>query len=341
MDARFGFDQGFDMFLAAKSSRMEEVLDAALPWLGTAGERPFFLFLHSYDVHHYDPPRIFADLTDNDYDGTLRAAIEKRPRQVEQLVNKQHYHDLSESDTDFIRHLYDTGIRGVDYQLQRLFDRLAQRGVLARTVVVLTSDHGENFAEHGDLGHTRNMYESVLRVPLLISTPGHRSGIYPDATAQAIDIAPTLLELAGIPSHSGMTGESLVPALSGVKSNGKAVIVEADSLDTQAALILDGFKYVGYHFPVHNPLDLLFQRMSLMGLMAYYREPELLFDLRLDPGEAHNLAFADPERKTLYRDLLSKQIRELRNGDRGSTDDSTEPAPEDLRERLRALGYFD
>ena len=108
--------------------------------------------------------------------------------------------------------MYDASIRYLDDRLRQLFVDLEASGLGDDTTVIFTSDHGEEFLEHGKLVHTQ-IYPECLRMPLLVVHPHHREGLRIGALAQTIDFVPTILELAGVPLPPGLSGRSLVPHL--------------------------------------------------------------------------------------------------------------------------------
>ncbi len=205
----FGFDRGFSRFDDSpyrSDDDIERTFARGVDFLSALGpEERFFLFLHTYSPHDpYDPPPPGAGLDPRaaepppDSSGeVLRAfnqgAIELSPQTVARFSDR-----------------YDESIRYVDGVVGDFVRRLEALGLAAETTLVLTSDHGEEFLEHGRLGHTQLFPES-LWVPLIVVHPGLEPGRRIASPVELADVAPTLLDLAGLEAPE--SGRSLVPAL--------------------------------------------------------------------------------------------------------------------------------
>jgi arylsulfatase A-like enzyme len=212
---RFGFASGFDSYHFAPSeaarfrgrdhpgfwTRGAQTTDAALAWLDAHGDHPFFVWVHYFDPHDpYDPPPGFA-----------RPPGEPVPLEGKQLPRQlASFAQLA----DAIR-----GYRGdvayTDAQVGRLVEGLRRLGLLDRTAIVLTADHGEGLGDHGLLGHGENLFEELLHVPLIVRAPGVPAGRRLEGTAQLEDVMPTVLELLAVPVPDGLDGRSLMPWLRG------------------------------------------------------------------------------------------------------------------------------
>jgi len=211
MGEGFGFERGFERYEAREHERdtqVEETFARGLDFLARLGEgERFFLFLHTYSIHDpYAPPEPFrAELAPEPLPAgapaptgeTLAAVSEGRLSLPEGTLPR--YVDL-----------YDASIRYVDSVVAELFDGLERLGLAGETTVIVTSDHGEEFSEHGRLAHTQ-VYPETLHVPLLLVHPGLERGVRVPALTRAIDLAPTLLELAGVVGAPPMSGASLLP----------------------------------------------------------------------------------------------------------------------------------
>ncbi len=242
----------FDDVSRKVNTDIEDVMERGLSFLDALDdEEPFFLFLHTYAIHdpYYPPPPYTAAyLPDADRsamegferfspDGLRLPATGSRP-----LVKERHLSTLefiavnlppdaplptgpdlvnvnrgrsgppNRETLDFYIALYDASINYVDDVLRSFFFRLAEIGLDRRTVVIITSDHGEEFFEHGRLAHEQ-VYHECLHVPLLVVGPGIGAGRSIENPVMSIDLAPTILELLGVPATSPVTGRSLAPAL--------------------------------------------------------------------------------------------------------------------------------
>jgi arylsulfatase A-like enzyme len=168
----------------------------------------FFGFLHTYDVHcPYDPPA--------PYDGHFRD-----PERVEfdaqgKCGNPElHAMSLGPEQARYLVDRYDGGIRRVDELLGEFLEELERRGILEDTLVVITSDHGEEFLEHGRIGHEQSVQREVLDVPLIMSVPGRQANRV-DAPVGLMDLVPTLVELLAVHSDSAFDGRSLTALVDG------------------------------------------------------------------------------------------------------------------------------
>lgn len=331
----YAFDQGFDAFRESKSHRTGEAIDSALPWLEQHQKGPFFLFVHGYDVHMFDPPHIYDDLQGEPYDGKLLGMED-----VAAVVNGDGFYEISDADIRYLIHLYDNELREVDTQLARLFGFLQDHDLLRSTVVILTADHGQMFWENRHGGHSWDLYETLLRVPLLISAPGHRQQRRADELVQTIDIAPTLLDLTGLTEAAAdMQGTSLVPALGGRHVPVRPLIAEADGNDTKASITVDGYKYINNGIVSHDLLDPRFVLLTVKALLTPYGTGEELYDMREDPGEQNDLAAALPEKTAEYRALLFDTLETLDAAGGAGGGKSAELTPA-LEAQLRELGYI-
>ncbi len=178
-------------------------------WLATADDRPFFIFLHLWDVHYdYTPPKEYIDLFDPDYDGEASAEGF--------ITNKAVHAGMPARDLERIIALYDAEIRFTDDMIARMLQTLDNAGRLEGTLIVITADHGDEFFEHGGKGHRHSLFDEVIRVPLIIHWAGRndRGLIVPDQV-RLIDIMPTILALVGAPAPADIQGRNLGPLLRG------------------------------------------------------------------------------------------------------------------------------
>ena len=174
-----------------------------------AAAEPYFLFLHLWDVHYdFTPPAEYAQLfVDSNYagpaDGRLMSNPEIRP-------------GMKPADLAHVLGLYDAEIRFTDDIIRDIFDDLDQRGMMENTLVILTSDHGEEFFEHGFKGHNKTLFDEVLRVPLIVSWQGEIDDrqVVGDQV-QITDIMPTIIGFTGGPSSLVTQGHDLAPLLAG------------------------------------------------------------------------------------------------------------------------------
>ncbi len=293
------FKRGYDEYVTyewdrsvpTELRRAETVTDATLPVIErlTAQERPFFLFVHYWDPHTpYLPPppydRMFYPEGRDPYDVNNHSMDEAWSWEP----FKWYFHEWMPgvTDAEYVNSLYDGETRYMDTHLQRVFDALAP--VQDETLVILTADHGEVLNDHPGYYDHHGLYEANVHVPLILSWPGKLpEGKRVPGWVQNTDIAPTLLELAGIPDRDAMEGLSLLPTLYGLRDSNYEQIYYSEATWQQKRAIREGhWKFI--HALVQDPHG---------GPM------QELYDLDADPNEQHNVLDQHPE---VARDLEAK-----------------------------------
>ncbi len=213
VSSQFGLERGFERFAddliegGTRNPVAAEVVDRFLEELDAAGdERPIFGFLHFFDPHwDYAAPGVFRErFTDASYggrvDGTYRSLLDFISGRL----------DATDADRAQMIGYYDGEIAYWDAQLGRLLGELERRGMLDNTVIAVTADHGEEFLDHGALGHGRTMFVEQLGVPLVVAGhPALANGARREGVVSPLDVAPTFLALAGAETE-GLHGRSLL-----------------------------------------------------------------------------------------------------------------------------------
>ena len=208
------------------SKTARENVDRLLSWIERRDGSPFFAYLHVFDPHSpYEPyspwDRLWVDPATRAEHVRQRDAvtphITEEFTRVRQLPSRSEVEAAGFDPEAYIaieRDWYDASIRGMDAELARLFERLAAPDLADETLVVLVSDHGTEFHEHGGVFHGHSIYGEITQVPLVAHWPGRvAAGRVIDEIVQTIDVAPTVLELAGLAAPDGVQGQSLVPLL--------------------------------------------------------------------------------------------------------------------------------
>jgi choline-sulfatase len=288
LDARFGLARGFDVyddsFVDAGARPAFLVQERPGPvsvalarrWIEAQHERPFFCWLHVYEPHFpYQAPEPFA--------------------------------------SRFAGEPYQAEVAASDAAMAPLLEPILGAAERGRTLVVLTSDHGESLGEHGEATHGIFAYEATLRVPLVVYQPRLFPPRVVAAPARHVDILPTILDALGLAAPDGIPGRSLLPVMAGAAGDSRTSYFEA----------LSGAFGRGWA-PLYGVLR---DQTKYVELPV----PEL-YDLAADPAEAQNLARPDAPRQADLRTLLAT----LR-----APDAAPPPVPEDAdtRERLQSLGY--
>jgi len=301
----------------------EQVNQAALAWLDEIAQsdqrkQSAFLYLHYMEPHApYDPPERFLDAVLNGRPRPDLEAVNKRAR----IPNLGTFSDALVAD---IVDLYDAEVLAVDDQLRTLFATLRMRGFLRNTIVVVTSDHGEEFREHGTMGHHQALYEESIRVPLIVLVPGHDNRVDIDAIVSLTDLAPTLLELAGIPRPTSFHGSSLTPLMGLQTGTPPAASPGGVALSELIKETTDRRK--PHERAVITGTDKLI--LGVDGEHEYY-------DLRADPGESNPDALAAERREQLSEEVH----RLLADPGGGATPAAQRTVDPETLERMRALGY--
>lgn len=304
----FGLSQGFDTwtscmsddlddgsalesdFVAATASSHADVtgprtLEAVRGWLERIDERPFFLFLHLWDVHYdYVPPKEYLDRFDPGYTGSLD--LRDLPR------NPAIHAGMPERDLQHLIAAYDGEIRFTDDMLRDVLAALEAKGRLANTLVVITADHGQEFFEHGDKGHQRTLFDEVVRVPLVVRWPGKvAASTLVREPVRLIDVAPTIASFAGA-RLPDVHGRDLRPLVRGEALPAAPALLE---------LLVSG-------------QDLRALRTASTKVMRQAKDGARVwagFDLAADPREARALP-ADDERLAPLRKAYAQEMARVR-----------------------------
>ncbi|MEM1414312.1 MAG: sulfatase [Myxococcota bacterium] len=326
---RFGFDQGWDRYKnfireAGASSEARDVFQEAGDWALEHRDERFFLYVHTIDPHvPYDPEEEFVSMYDarTDYDGQVR------PRMTGDLLAGAKSNPPSitftRSDVRRLQALHDGEITQHDVHMGTFIDRLKEAGLWEDTIFVFVSDHGEEFNEHGSWGHGHSVYQELLHVPFLIHGAGDARRV--PETVSTMDIAPTVLELAGVPPMPSIAGRSLVPLIDGGRLPGPTVAM-SEFLDERRVIVAGRWKFL--------------VRGNLTASM---------FDLQEDPEEKNQLGVNAHPIATRYLRTLQGQF--LGASDRSRWLDSEQGRGQqheagevqmdsELQEQLRQLGYL-
>jgi arylsulfatase A-like enzyme len=346
----FYFDQGFDTYLetwkvAPRKAGLdptgaETVTDFAEAVVEKMpDDRPFFLWVHYVDPHDpYAPPEPYRDLFQGDEHAgpPVEVPVSRRNmRQSWRSIGRRQVLD-GRTDLPFYVARYDAEIRYVDAEIARLFDALRRRGAYDGMLTVMTSDHGESLGEHNYwFDHGMFAFQTCLHVPLVVRFPGlARRGV--DAgRVELVDLAPTILEVAGKRLRDGtwMRGRSLVPRLRGEGAPARSfAFAEAgySSRDGWIRMATDG------RFTLHRLLDRADRRR-----LAHPESEYALFDLAGDPGETRDVADLNPRDLERLRDALGAWERdEPLAMNRERADCGERAVASDTEAQLRALGYL-
>jgi arylsulfatase A-like enzyme len=314
LSRRFGFDRGFAHFDDGGLSFARSLAEAGARIAEMDPAERFFVFIHTYDVHcPYDPPPEYA------------AQFETRPEadhlDTRGRCGNPHYNKmaLTAGQARFLSDRYDGSIRYADDLLGNFLARLARLGVLDTTVVAIVSDHGEEFLEHGKIGHRGTLYIQALRVPWLMAGPGLPPQVVREPVGLA-DFMPTVLDLLGVPAPP-MRGTSLMPVIRGEREARRDRMVFSQN---DWGLLLYSAMVGDHHVVVDS-----------IHWVAHF------FDWRADPEEQTDLAGRDAG---WIRDLwlaARSRFSALANDEARVTAEEAAPANVEEHEQLRALGYIE
>lgn len=295
VDSRFGIGRGFDVYddtfqsqLPLKSQNAErragETFARFSLWLENNWQKKFFAWVHYFDPHlPYDPPSPYGE--------------------------------------EFSGHPYDGEIAYMDQYVGALLERLKEKGILDKTIIIVAGDHGEGLGDKVETGHGLFLYEETLRVPLIFYNPRifPRSQVIESET-RLVDVAPTILEMIGLKGEAtGMQGRSLIDWIKGKTRSD-----------------LDGLVETVY--PREN-----FGWSELVGLVSgpwkFIQAPRPeLYDLKNDPGERINVYGSSAEKAGELKKILEREILRLSSSSAGIG--GNVPARAEDLEKLKSLGYL-
>ena len=312
-----GLDRGFDIYddhlvdryRVVNSQRFaDQTTPLALAWLREHHRQDFLLWVHYFDPHA--PYRKHKDFFPADSDIYTALNPSAQGSQAGKIAR------------------YDGEIAFVDHHVGILLDELESLGVREETLVVLTADHGESFGEHGYYGHGRRLYESTMKIPMILSLPGRLpSGYRSRYPVQTIDVMPTVFSLLGIPQSQDLEGRDLLPLYREEPSPGTPEIYfetfegarkkfwrifspKLRGIPLRVGKRVDQWKYI------YTPGD----------------DRHELYDLSRDPGETRNLIGKHPEYEALAQQCMDRLPVPVFTA-------ANEGLEEGDREKLKSLGY--
>lgn len=326
LNPAFGFGQGFEsyFFEAYPMCRGTEATDVAIARVGEL-KPPFFLYIHYMDPHHpYDPPNPYRYTfgTPPDVPDLDRALLEgysdgyylDKTLFLVGVTKERKMGDLSEAGREYIRHMYDGEVRFADTEVWRLIETV--RRTHPDTIVVVTADHGEEFWEHGAVGHGKTVYQELSHVPLIISFPGEAPRKVSEPV-ELVDILPTLAARLGLDPLPAWQGRDLTATALG--QGPRAVFTDTRTSLKEAHLHLEAVRRGTY---------------KLIADMT--RGTRTLYDLSVDPGETRPV-----ENQALADELYALLTEHWAENDRCRHDGpGTVQLDDETIRQLRSQGYL-
>lgn len=300
LSAFFGWNRGWFVFMDSMKDKVTpeypylkgDIINKKIEkWItfhtGGGSYKPFFLWVHYMDIHEpYIPKREFIDVVDS----SIQIDKKEMFALYKNVLLKR---DASDNETvNILKKLYHAHVREADGYVEQLFEILKKLNLLNDTVIMITSDHGDEFGEHGGLSHDSTMYSELIHVPLIICEPGRKESAVCDTLVSAVDIPPTITKLFDINPSENWKGQSLLPT---DEYQDGGVFGEAPEKKGDA------------------PLEVIQE-------VHYYREGDFkviyhetndsweMYNLAVDPGESKNI-IADSGKADRMREKIMPRLR--------------------------------
>lgn len=337
---KFGMAQGFDHYEEYNKSNRKS-LHRALDWVKRHPRDPFFLFVHTNDVHSpYIPSEPWTRMFDHDEHWG-------EPHRLEVLRHRQPHvfgalprvvYRKGRRDVNYYEARYDAAIRQTDFEFGRLVELLESLGDWDDTVVIFSSDHGESMGNHDFYFNHGLLYEDIIRVPLLIKFPGGRFDGRRIATqVSLLDLLPTVLEMLNLPARNRIAGKSLFPLVRGERAVQHGAIFASEGIFEQYMIRTDQWKLLKLIPGTdEQPSKQAWRSFPGVDLERPDKVYWQLYDLVDDPDERHDVIDEHP---AIARSLKAK-LEDWIARPEDYKSESIELGDED-RERLRALGYVE
>lgn len=312
----FGLDQGFDVYRSTNKKKatlyFSDIVKKSINWIVRNSEKKFFLFLHTYETHSpYTPKKKYLDLFEENYSGSLPMHTSDR---VAQRINNGKI-KVTKEDTLHIINTYNAEIRAMDESFGIFIDFLKKKELYDKTIIIFTSDHGEEFYEHGVMAsHSHTLFDELLHIPLIIKFANSKFASREIKNlVRSIDMMPTLLDIVSIKIPENLEGVSLIPMIKGRSKNEDLfAISERDMIETLQ----------------DECWSIMYDKWKLYN--------SRLYDLEKDPFERIDISSEHAELKTTLRKKaiqFIKQIRITQQKEKVELDETE-------LEKLKALGYI-
>jgi arylsulfatase A-like enzyme len=342
-----GFDRGFSTFHTNMFKVSAPAMDEMLGWVGRNQDRRFFLFWHTFETHApYLGTRFLEEVLPPAKAQKVRALVEEmaRAKSTQEAPLRNRLRALGAYRREVTEALYAGAIVDADRWVGRLLDELKARRLYDRCLLIVTSDHGEEFADRSPQSyynaHGHDVHREMVHVPLLVKLPGQaHAGQRVSAVSRAVDVVPTVLDVLGLPHTApGLQGESLVPLWEGGEKTSRPAFVEALEFEEEKKSIrTDEWKLI-----VTVDAESVARR-GRSHLPAQFARASL-FDLRKDPLEREDLlapasgspAGVAPRHAAVAAALEADLRAHLR---KQRAEPATAVPPPEAIEALRALGY--
>ena len=316
-----GFDRGFEEFHEVwrdKGSQGDAFRQVLPAWLKANKGRRFFAYVHFREPHFpYDPPPPFD--TKFGPEGPI-TKDQRRDAAFFTAIN-QGRRSMSPSEREHLVRLYDGSLAFADQEIGALRRVMEAEGLLDRTVIIVAADHGEGLGEHGWIGHNVQLYEPLVRVPLVVRFPAGRgpAGTRVAPLVSLLDLGPTIADLLGVLGRGGsdrsFQGRSLLGVMGGAA--GRPAVLSRTVWDRpRYALRDERYKFIDD---------------TRTG-------EEQLYDLEADPGEAHDIAARDPLRAAYYREALQHWTLRLARPETAAA--GGRAFTREQCENLKSMGYL-
>lgn len=350
-----GFAQGFDRYydgpghVGAPQGTSTEIFGRALEWIETRGHLPFFLFVHTYEVHWpHEPLEPYRSQFVREAEAG-EGAPDKRALELQ---------------------LYDAEIAHTDHEVGRFMDALRAMGLFENTVVIVTSDHGEEFGERGHKWHMNTVHRESLHVPLIVHLPSKSSAPARVQTAVSItDLFSTMLDVMGVTDLRRYDSHSLMPlllkgadsdaysreilpfglrhlqkrfVLAGAQRGAMKYFARGDLPGPDSELQdASGLKYADVELRLLDWLSRGDGPAEVSDGVEFSSVDEQLFDIQADPGERTDLSEVKAEQVEIERRRVLTYLRELDEArPRGLHEQESTPLGAEEQENLEALGYL-
>jgi arylsulfatase A-like enzyme len=339
LSEQFGFGRGFDYYTCLPWSSAPDVNKTLSSWRDTIkSSEKFFLWIHYFDPHHFYHARKpwIEDYSSRELVQTLNLSKKTVAQLTESIpLFKEDYQALSH-----LIALYDSEINYVDYHMGELMQSFELE---ENTLVIITSDHGEEFLDHEMIGHGYNLYAESITVPLIIKLPRGSSKRVTNQHVSLLDIMPTVLSLAHIPSPEQTIGEALISPTGEVRPPGERLLFteleRGEDLNLKAVLTEDKkyiYDYSAKDRTVSGRLKKAWKK-DWRYLFNYKEVVESLFDTQQDPRDHINLI---NEQSSLGEALKQQLDRWIASSHRYPVAQAQITPSLETQEQLKSLGYI-